>query len=72
MNGMDMKYVEEEESTGFNGLEHVEAQGKGNIFSLGNQTEGEGDYGILEKKGVVDAMAWQPSKDILRNIDFIL
>lgn len=42
---MDMKYMEEVESTGFNGLENVEAKGKGNIFSLGNQTEDEGDYG---------------------------
>lgn len=72
MNGMDIKHMEEEEPTGFSGLGNVEAKGKGNVFNLGNQTEGEGDYGILEKEGVVDAMAWQPSKDILRNIDFIL
>lgn len=37
--------MEEVESTGLNGLENVEAEGKGNIFSLGNQTVGEGEVG---------------------------
>lgn len=61
----------EAESMWFNGLENVKGEGKGDSFSLGNRQRVKAIIGILEK-GVVVGMAWQPSKDILRSVDFIL
>lgn len=56
--------MKEVESTGLSGWENVEAKGKGNIFSSGNQSVGKDNYGSPAEG--------QPSKVILRSVDLIL